>query len=73
MSIDPNFQKNRKKVGKEKGVTIWGSVDPPEKLGIRGSNVAVDWDLCTGCGVCLEICPAQVYEFRAIIIECLKV
>ena len=69
LPIDPNFQKNREKVGEEKGVAIWGPVDPPETLGIRGglgffSNVAVDWDLCTGCGVCLEVCPAQVYEWR---------
>ena len=64
MPIDPDFQKKRKKIGKEKGVVVWGPLDPPEKIGIRGSNVAVDWDLCTGCGVCLEICPAQVYEWR---------
>jgi protein-S-isoprenylcysteine O-methyltransferase Ste14/NAD-dependent dihydropyrimidine dehydrogenase PreA subunit len=64
LPIDPDFQKKRKKIGKEKGVVVWGPLDPPEKLGIRGSNVAVDWDLCTGCGVCLENCPAQVYEWR---------
>lgn len=64
MPINPDFQKNRKKIGKDEGVVIWGPLDPPEKLGIRGSNVAVDWDLCTGCGVCLKICPAQVYEWR---------
>jgi len=63
MPIDPNFQKNRKKVGKERGITIWGPVDPPKKLGIHGTYVAVDWDICTGCGVCLEICPLQLYEW----------
>ena len=63
MPIDPNFQKKRKKVGKEKGIAIWGPADPPEKLGIRGTYVAVDWDLCTGCGVCLEVCPQQLYEW----------
>ncbi|MEE8571294.1 MAG: 4Fe-4S binding protein, partial [Candidatus Bathyarchaeia archaeon] len=35
----------------------------PETLGIRGTYVAVDWDLCTGCGICLEICPLQLYEW----------
>jgi protein-S-isoprenylcysteine O-methyltransferase Ste14/NAD-dependent dihydropyrimidine dehydrogenase PreA subunit len=63
MPIDPKFQKNRKKVGKEKDIAIWGPVDPPKTLGIRGTYVAVDWDLCTGCGICLEICPLQVYEW----------
>jgi protein-S-isoprenylcysteine O-methyltransferase Ste14/NAD-dependent dihydropyrimidine dehydrogenase PreA subunit len=64
LPIESDFQKKRKKVGKEQGVMVWGPLDSPKKLGIRGSNVAVDWDLCTGCGICLEICPAQVYEWR---------
>ena len=63
MPIDPDFQKNRKKVGKEKGVTVWGPVNPPDDLGIRGTYVAVDWGLCTGCGVCLKVCPRQLYEW----------
>jgi protein-S-isoprenylcysteine O-methyltransferase Ste14/NAD-dependent dihydropyrimidine dehydrogenase PreA subunit len=63
LPIDPDFEKNRKKVGKEKGIAIWGPVDPPEKLGIRGTHVAVDWDVCIGCGVCLEVCPMQLYEW----------
>jgi protein-S-isoprenylcysteine O-methyltransferase Ste14/NAD-dependent dihydropyrimidine dehydrogenase PreA subunit len=52
-----------KKVGKEKGIAIWEPVDSPKKLGIRGTYVAVDWDICTGCGICLEICPLQLYEW----------
>jgi protein-S-isoprenylcysteine O-methyltransferase Ste14/NAD-dependent dihydropyrimidine dehydrogenase PreA subunit len=52
-----------KKVGKEKGIAIWGPVDSPTTLGIRGTYVAVDWDICTGCGICLEICPLQLYEW----------
>ena len=61
--IDPNFRKRRKKVGKEDGVAVWGPVEPPEKLGIRGTNVAVDWDICDGCGTCLDVCPMQVYRW----------
>ena len=63
LPIDPDFQKNRKKVGKEKGIAIWGPVDPPKKLGIHGTYVAVDWDICTGCGICLKVCPQQLYEW----------
>lgn len=63
MPIDSDFQKKRKKVGKEEGIAIWGFVDPPQKLGIRGTYVAVDWDICEGCGVCLEVCPVQLYEW----------
>lgn len=41
-----------------------GPVDPPKRLGIRGTNVAIDWDVCEGCGVCLEACPVKLYEWR---------
>ena len=64
MPIDPSFKKDRKKVGKEEDITIWGPLDPPQRLGIRGSNVAVDWDICTGCGRCLKVCPAQLYDWK---------
>ena len=63
LPIDPDFQKKMKKVGKEKDIAIWGPVDPPAKLGIRGTYVAVDWDICTGCGICLEVCPQQLYDW----------
>ena len=63
MPIDPDFQKNRKKVGKEKCIAIWGPVNPPEKLGIHGTHVAIDWDICTGCGICLEVCPRQLFNW----------
>jgi len=64
LPIDPDFQKRRQKVGKEKGIAVWGPVDPPEKLGIHGTYVAIDWDICTGCGLCLEVCPQQLYEWE---------
>lgn len=64
LPIDTDFQNNREKVGEEEGVAVWGPVDPPEKLGIRGTNVAVDWDICEGHGICIEVCPVQLYEWR---------
>ena len=62
MPVASDFQKKSKKVGKEKDTAIWGPVNPPKKLGIRGTYVAVDWDICEGCGTCLEVCPMHVYE-----------
>lgn len=64
MPIEPDFQKKRRKSGKEEGIAVWGPVDPPEKLGIRGTSVAVDWDICEGCGVCVEVCPVKLYEWK---------
>jgi len=64
LPIDPDFQNKREKIGEEEGVAIWGPIDPPKKLGIRGTNVAVDWDVCEGNGICIEVCPVQLYEWR---------
>ena len=64
MAIDPDFRKKRKRTGKEEGISIWGLVNPPGELGIRGNVVGVDWDICRGCGTCLEVCPMHVYEWR---------
>jgi NAD-dependent dihydropyrimidine dehydrogenase PreA subunit len=63
MAIDPNFDKNRAQVGEENGVAVWGPVDPPEKLGIHGTHVAVDYDICLADGACLENCPVDVFTW----------
>ncbi|WP_396612228.1 ferredoxin family protein [Haloferax sp. S1W] len=78
MAIDPNFEQNREKVGEEKldelrsstnqttfgdSVAVWGPVDPPEKLGIHGTHVAVDFDICLADGACLEDCPVDVFTW----------
>ena len=62
LPIDPDFQKNRQVVGEHNGHKVWGPVEPPTKLGIHGTNVAVDWDVCTGDGVCVDVCPVSLYE-----------
>ena len=64
LPIDPAFRKNQKRVGVEEGISIWGPVEPPIKLGIHGTYVAVDWDICTGCGTCVDVCPAKIYDWR---------
>ncbi|SEK93165.1 4Fe-4S dicluster domain-containing protein [Haloferax larsenii] len=78
MAIDPNFDQNREQVGEEKldelrssanqtafgdGVSVWGPVEPPEKLGIHGTHVAVDYDICLADGACLENCPVDVFTW----------
>ena len=32
------------------------------KIGVHGDNVAVDQDLCIGCGSCKQVCPVNVYD-----------
>ena len=63
MAIDPNFEENREKAGEENGVAVWGPTDPPEKLGIHGTHVAVDYDICIADGACLEDCPVDVFTW----------
>ncbi|MES3516133.1 MAG: ferredoxin family protein [Natronomonas sp.] len=63
MAIDPAFEENREQSGEEHGVAVWGEPRPPEQLGIRGTHVAVDFDICLGDGACLEDCPVDVFEW----------
>ena len=34
-----------------------------EKLGIDGTMVANDWDVCVADGACIEACPVQVFQW----------
>ena len=62
MPIDPDFSSKRKKAGTHSGHDVWGPVDPPKVLGIHGTSVAVDWDVCNGDGICAEVCPVTVFD-----------
>ncbi|HID16664.1 TPA: ferredoxin family protein [Candidatus Bathyarchaeota archaeon] len=62
MPIDPDFMKKLKVSGEHAGHKVWGVVDPPKKLGIHGTNVAVDQDICNGDEICVSVCPVNVFE-----------
>ena len=61
--IDPDFKSKRSVVGTFQGIKVWGEVDPPGRLGIWGSEVTVDFDICVADGACIEACPVNVYEW----------
>jgi NAD-dependent dihydropyrimidine dehydrogenase PreA subunit len=63
MPIDPDFKSKRTIVGEHNGHDVWGPVEPPEVLGIHGSVVAVDFDLCIADGACIDACPVGVFEW----------
>ncbi len=63
MPIDTDFQKKRSVTGNHEGHDVWGPVEPPGKLGIHGTNVAVDWDVCTGDGICISVCPVALFDW----------
>jgi NAD-dependent dihydropyrimidine dehydrogenase PreA subunit len=61
--IDPSFKTKRQPVGTFQGIKVWGPVDPPGQLGIWGTEVCVDFDICIADGACIEACPVNVYEW----------
>jgi NAD-dependent dihydropyrimidine dehydrogenase PreA subunit len=61
--IDPSFKSKRQVVGTFQGIKVWGPIDAPGQLGIWGTEVTVDYDICIADGACIEACPVNVYEW----------
>jgi NAD-dependent dihydropyrimidine dehydrogenase PreA subunit len=61
--IDPSFKTKRQTAGTFQGIKVWSPVDPPGQLGIWGTEVCVDFDICVADGACIEACPVNVYEW----------
>ena len=61
--IDTGFKSTRQPVGKFQGIQVWGPYDPPGQLGIWGTDVCVDFDICVSDGACIDACPVNVYEW----------
>ena len=61
--IDVGFKSKRQQVGKFQDIAVWGPLDAPGQLGIWGTNVCVDFDICVADGACIEACPVNVYEW----------
>ena len=73
VEIDKNFMGTYAKVathdGDDEPIQIWakdadsyGGIGS-DKLGIWGSVVAVDFDICVADGACIEACPVDVYDW----------
>lgn len=61
--IDPTFKSKRQVVGTYQGINVWGPIDPPGQIGIWGTEVCVDFDICIADGACIEACPVNVFEW----------
>jgi NAD-dependent dihydropyrimidine dehydrogenase PreA subunit len=61
--IDSEFKSKRQVTGTYQGIKVWGPIDPPGQLGIWGTEVTVDFDICVADGACIEACPVNVYEW----------
>jgi NAD-dependent dihydropyrimidine dehydrogenase PreA subunit len=62
MPINASILK-QKPVGNHAGHSVRGAVKPPKQLGVHGTNVAVDFDSCSACGTCLQVCPMGVFSW----------
>jgi NAD-dependent dihydropyrimidine dehydrogenase PreA subunit len=61
LAIDPNFRTNR--IASTYGnLKVWKNSS--SNLGIYGTDVAVDFDLCIGDGACIEVCPVNVFDWQ---------
>ena len=73
MAIDENYLSTYKQSatydGENQPIEIWTSDDQPyegvgsDKLGIWGTIVGVDFDLCIADGACIDACPVEVFEW----------
>ncbi|MER5174866.1 MAG: 4Fe-4S dicluster domain-containing protein [Candidatus Nitrosocosmicus sp.] len=61
--IDIGFKSKRQPVGKFKGIEVWGPYDAPGQIGVWGTDVCVDFDICIADGACIDACPVNVYEW----------
>ena len=63
MPIDPSFATSRPDGGEHVGHKVYGPTAAPVKLGIHGTIVAVDFDICIADGVCIDVCPVNVFDW----------
>ncbi len=63
MPIDPNFQTTRQLIEDHGEHKVYGPAEPPLKFGIHGAVVAVDFEVCIADGVCIDVCPVDVFEW----------
>ena len=73
MAIDEDYLSSYEKVatydGESQPIQIWakdqssyGGIES-DKLGVWGTVVGVDFDLCVADGACIDACPVEVFEW----------
>ena len=65
MPIDELFREKYERVGEHHGHAVWKLYKNEKILGIHGTKVAVDLDICNGCMKCVKKCTVNVFtEFK---------
>jgi NAD-dependent dihydropyrimidine dehydrogenase PreA subunit len=62
LPIDPDFQAHRRAEA-HGNLKVWRD-NNNSTIGIYGTAVAVDFNLCVGDGACIDVCPVNVFEWH---------
>lgn len=62
MPIIPNNPQAGRAPTIHENFKIWRKT--PGDVGIYGTDVTVDFDLCIGDGACIEVCPVNVFDWH---------
>ncbi len=63
VAIDPDFKAKFPVSGTHIEHSVRAEDQPSKKLGIHGTEVAVDFDICIADGICISVCPVNVFEW----------
>lgn len=59
---DASFPNEWKQVGDHEGHAILRKEGVSKELGVHGTAVGVDFDICIADGICISVCPTTVFE-----------
>jgi NAD-dependent dihydropyrimidine dehydrogenase PreA subunit len=59
---DATFPNEWPKVGEHEGHEIRKKEGVSKELGVHGVAVAVDFDICIADGICISVCPVNVFD-----------
>lgn len=60
---DASFPNEWPKAGDHEGHEIRKKDGVSKELGVHGVAVAVDFDICIADGICISVCPVNVFEW----------
>src|SRR5208337_2705514 len=59
---DATFPNEWPKVGEHEGHEIRKKEGVSKEMGVHGVAVAVDFDICIADGICISVCPVNVFD-----------
>lgn len=63
VAIDPDFKTKYPVSTTHVEHAVRNEELPSKRLGIHGTEVAVDFDICIADGICISVCPVNVFDW----------